>query len=418
MCYPLDGKLLRDFDRLTLFYQLISVAPSCAIQLNVTGILLRDFAEVQFDILRDGSGDSLKTNGIIPPSALSTVGLRRASESRSVTIQNSTGLDIEFIPESFLSKDDPVFVKNGTRYTLKYTIEGKEDDELTLALRIASSAVDLIGDREPVRGLPVGSRSKHVQLYLLKSSSPLPAYAGLFGFIEGRTSPETILSETTDTFGWGYYNAEPVVEWCMQNQRLKPTVADLYSLPKGRDLLSNSVWSPEDEVHEGDFHYKEVGPHIHVYSSENADASKVLRVACSPEQASNKLQNNSNWLPPYLTEDSPEWTDMTCMLRMARERFMLPDNRWMWVNEWSVEINGKLGKDTDADGWSYANDFGAFSNTKYFYGRGATCRRRRWTRTVRIFSSIVCSGINFVNKSNKQYFHVFCITENSEAAEA
>jgi hypothetical protein len=66
---------------------------------------------------------------------------------------------------------------------------------------------------------------------------------------------------------------------------------------------------------------------------------------------------------------------------MARERVMLPDSSWMWVNDWSVDVSGDFGESTDADGWEYQADFETFTRTRRFYNRGDSCRRRRWTRT-------------------------------------
>jgi hypothetical protein len=66
---------------------------------------------------------------------------------------------------------------------------------------------------------------------------------------------------------------------------------------------------------------------------------------------------------------------------MARERVMLPDSNWMWLNEWTVDLDGDFGESTDADGWEYEADFETFRTTRRFYRRGDLCRRRRWTRT-------------------------------------
>lgn len=60
---------------------------------------------------------------------------------------------------------------------------------------------------------------------------------------------------------------------------------------------------------------------------------------------------------------------------------MLPDNNWRWVDEWNVDLSGKLGVHTDADGWEYQADFETFTRCKRAYQRGDACRRQRWTRT-------------------------------------
>lgn len=72
---------------------------------------------------------------------------------------------------------------------------------------------------------------------------------------------------------------------------------------------------------------------------------------------------------------------MTCILELTRERVMLPDTNWIWVNDWSVDLSGKIGEQIDSDGWSYEADFETFTRRKRFYQRGDCCRRRRWTRT-------------------------------------
>ena len=69
---------------------------------------------------------------------------------------------------------------------------------------------------------------------------------------------------------------------------------------------------------------------------------------------------------------------MTCTLRMARERVMLPDTQWMWVDEWAVDLSGDC---SDADGWEYSADFETFTRSRKNYERGDNCRRRRWIRT-------------------------------------
>lgn len=192
----------------------------------------------------------------------------------------------------------------------------------------------------------------------------------------GRCSPETVLTEITRAGEYAYYNAEPVVEWCMQNQRLRSSTADLYSLEKGQDLLSSTLWSPEEDYNTDNINLQG----ILGYNQHDADSDR--QGMASPTRKTTKSSTRkSNWLRPYLKNDSPEWTDMTCILRMARERVMLPDSSWMWVNDWKVDISGEFGEDTDADGWEYQADFETFTRTRRFYVRGDACRRRRWTRT-------------------------------------
>lgn len=346
-------------------------------------MLLRDISEVHVETLRHWSEEKTNGNGFLDPSTLSTVGLRRASESRSVQLENLTGLDLCFRAEYLQQAEQEGLLQSGSACKLKYSTQKSNANNFSMSLRLAPSAIELIGEREPVVGLSISPHGTITELYVFKPTSPLPVVTnektGILHYIEGRSSPaESMLTDMTVAFDWGYYNAEPVVEWCMENQRIKPSITDLFSIPKGRDLLSNTVWSPADDGR--------------AVKHESGNLTLTSRQSM-PEDTNHDSKVNkskqesipSYWVSPYLADDSPEWTDLTCMLRMSRERFMLPDNRWMWINHWSVDLTGKLGSDTDADGWSYAADFETFSNSKRYYERGAACRRRRWTRTVRCF---------------------------------
>lgn len=132
------------------------------------------------------------------------------------------------------------------------------------------------------------------------------------------------------------FDVEPVVEFVIENQRLVPDISDLY-IEKGQDLLDSRVWSP------------------------------ALVSA-----------NERKWLPPYHLEgDVPEWSDTSCTMQRTKHSVELPDSSWIWINNWEVDV----GPTTDADGWEYAADFGAFDQTRRRYHKGDICRRRRWTRT-------------------------------------
>lgn len=366
----------------------VNVTPACAIQVNLTGVFLRDFAAMKFDVLRDRQEGESST-AVLNPSILSTIGLRRATEAPSVTVHNLTGFDIHIVPDNANFPPEAGLVSNGAATELDTVFANFNDADVLLSLRVADSATDMIGERQPVSSLPVFS-SDTVRLLLLTPTVPPnvlePGQAELLRLLDGRSSPESMLSEglLLDTT---YYNAEPVVEWCMQNQRLRSSIADVFNLPKGRDLLSSNVWSPEDEVNLEDTRivYEHFGQEAPVESDgPEAAAGDIEQRPTSPERIVATITNNvphkSNWMRPYLKNDSPEWTDMTCMLSMARERVMLPDSRWFWINDWTVDVNGKLGEETDADGWSYETDFETFSRRKRHYARGDTCRRRKWTR--------------------------------------
>lgn len=349
----------------------------CPIQLNLAGLLVKDLAEMKFDIRRDRSAFDKKEDGILTPSVLSTVGLRRATEAPSVQIRNLTGFGVDLAPT--LSGVEPVFgfVANGATTTLDSLVRkpgrvafsgvpGHVDPNgLSLALRVARSSMEEIGERVPVFEIPITSSSSHSsRLHLLRPVVSADTFQS-----SGRTSPDTVLTEGTRS-DFAYYNAEPVVEWCMHNQRLRSNTADVFSLQKGGDILSSNVWSPEDEVND-DTHELGGGQERTL----SPDRKPRLPVGRSPPP------HKSNWLRPYLKNDSPEWTDMTCTLHMARERVMLPDINWIWVNDWTVELNGKMDESTDADGWEYEADFETFTKDRRSYERGDSCRRRRWTRT-------------------------------------
>lgn len=371
---------------------MLNISPACQVQLNLTGILLRDLAKMLFDYSRDRPrGDSSDTS-ILAPSVLSTVGLRRATEARSVAVKNMTGFDIQVVPGTSAFAPESGIVPSGSTTRLECAATGRVDeDEITLSVRIATSAVEVVGERQPVLSLPVTSSCNCARLFLLKPSTSLsilqPGRTELLRLLDGRASPESMLSEgpVLDT---AYYDAEPVVEWCMQNQRLRSAIVDVFSLQKGQDLVSSNVWSPEDDTSEIEtmYVYEHFGQEAPVETDgPEAAAGAMQRRPVSPERvvatATGQIPSKGNWLRPYLKNDAPEWSDMTCMLSMARERIMLPDSKWLWVNDWTVDLNGGLGEETDADGWSYEADFETFSKVKRHYVRGDVCRRRRWIRT-------------------------------------
>ena len=137
------------------------------------------------------------------------------------------------------------------------------------------------------------------------------------------------------------HQLDPVVESVMQNQRLRFSVVDINSIDRGTDLLSSTIWSPDNS---------------------NDDKSK-------------------QWIKPYLEGDAPEYSDMTCTVKRTKDSIHLPGYDWTWANDWEVETIDGLGQTTDADGWQYSSDFETFTGDPRYYKNGDTCRRRRWTRT-------------------------------------
>lgn len=150
------------------------------------------------------------------------------------------------------------------------------------------------------------------------------------------------------------YGTDPVIEHCFQNQRLRSAFNESSALENGTDLLSSQVWSASDQIFT-----QGVGNH---------------------------------WLHPYLDKDVPEWSDTTFTMVMVKNRTMLPDNKWIWVNEWEIDLSGEFGKEVDADGWDYAKDFHEFGKEKRYFKEGDTCRRRRWIRT-RVMKSRLLDNI-------------------------
>ncbi|KAL3925552.1 MAG: hypothetical protein SGILL_000326 [Bacillariaceae sp.] len=380
------------------------------IQLNLTGIFLRDFSQLDLGSFR-------RPKGTLTPSVLSTVGLRRATESHVVKVRNYTGVEIEIDVEKKSSgrkkggvrfdSIGPGIIKDGGLATFDNLFESVDLQQNfdvmaskvpKLCLRIPPSSAEEVGEREPIKGLPViRQTSASTSVHLLRPDSLLHLASSHHERRcltpsrktqqqNSRSAPfqedESVLTSSSVAPDYAYYHAEPVVEWCMQNQRLRSSVVDLYSLEKGRDLLSSSYWSPEEDYNVESISLAQnqgLEATFEGILDENEEEIKRPSLTNSTNPESKPLK--SNWLRPYLKNDSPEWTDMTCILRMARERVMLPDSNWMWVNDWTVDVSGSYGSCSDADGYEYSEDFETFSRSRRFYQRGDACRRRRWTRT-------------------------------------
>lgn len=304
------------------------------VQLNLTGILLRDFAELDFNSL-PRKKDRGKARNVLTPSALSTVGLRRATESHSVIIHNFCGLDIDINPvgaaktsqpKSSVKFDSfgPGTIKNSCFVSIDSIFDVSDFDNnieeiaasTKLSLKLASSSLEVAGERETITDLPIVSLlGTSASVYILKPVQ--------LATLSGSEPPESCQSDFKNL----HCNAEPVVEWCMQNQRLRSSTIDLYSLEKGMDLLSSRNWSPEDYVLDA-----LTNPQMVDATGENNQSEDPMFSGSPGRKSSSMGLRKSEWLRPYLNHDSPEWTDMTCILRMARERVMLPDSNWMWVS--------------------------------------------------------------------------------------
>ena len=384
------------------FLKSLVLSTPIPVQLNLTGIFLRDFAELDFDLM--GGRENREKSQALAPSALSTVGLRRATESHSVTIHNFTGLDIEINlsgsslpdpPEYSVRFDSvgPGLIKNSCCASLdssvfeaadpQNNIDAVAETTSKLSLRLPVSTAEVVGERQTVTELPIASSlGRKATVHVLRPVVSFENTSNHSTRGQQARDDETVLTEGTRTADYAYYHAEPVVEWCMQNQRLRSSTVDLFSLGKGSDLLSSSIWSPEEEYNVDTISMVQTLGQEALMTGTTDDLGEVQRQQVgSPGRNNTKSVRKNNWLRPYLKSDSPEWTDMTCILRMARERVMLPDNNWMWVNDWTVDVSGDFGESTDSDGWEYSADFETFVRVRRFYNRGDCCRRRRWTRT-------------------------------------
>lgn len=243
-----------------------------------------------------------------------------------VVIKNDSGVDFFLcfmedlenleLDDSML-EDNGIFllVRHGQSKKMTCYPEGTGSNQ-RIALLLAAESEDLVGVRNPIFNIPFqcSDAEKIIKFPLL---------------------PEESVTNVK-------YKFEPVVEWCMQNQRLRPAYHSVSAIDRGMDLLSNQIWSPTDR---------------------------------------DLVQTKGEyWLHPYLDNDVCEWTDMTGVLRMERDRVTLPDNKWIWANDWTIDLPGDYGELSDGDGWEYGKDFKSFRQNGRYFKVGDTCRRRRWTR--------------------------------------
>lgn len=367
-------------------------------------MLLKDIAEMDFNLLKSDQDSHPGEDSDRLVAALESIGKRRAAESRSVKLVNESGLDFFVHPsDSREAGSEEKLVGDGSHVFLESFFGISEFQKLsdlgshsvpTLGISLAPSSSSTVGERQPILNLPAVAASASVSLHRLlpvsppdslkmTSSSPVPPPRK-----SGRGSPDTAVSgfSMVHNSTFVYYNAEPVVEWCMQNQRLRSSVTDVFSLEPGRDLLTGSIWSPDDENNYDPETWQDQ-LHEEPSLSRSSDGEEQAQMPVGGSllhprtTTTSHLSQKGNWVRPYLKNDSPEWTDMTCVLRMARERVMLPDNNWIWLDDWAVDLSGAYGEETDADGWEYEADFETFNKTRRCYVRGDACRRRRWTRT-------------------------------------
>ena len=103
-----------------------------------------------------------------------------------------------------------------------------------------------------------------------------------------------------------------------------------------------------------------------------------------------------NWKKPHLKEDVLKWIALTCVLRMEWDGVTLPDDDWIWIDEWKVDIQGNYWFTTNADGWEYETYFKRFNRSKIFIaGKGGFVLESRefsssnlmfycWTKSTKV----------------------------------
>lgn len=324
---------------------------------------------MRFDLSQDQAVTKSSDSSVLSASVLSTVGLRRATKAQIVTVDNRTGFDIHVVEDKDSVSFDSGLVLRDSKAEIYRSLSDSCTRDATFSVRLGVSTHDDVGERVSISKLPLNDGDPP-RLALLKPKKTFPVRRPNFSRPgNGRNSPESMFSQGV-VLDEAYYNSEPVTDWCMQNQRLRSSVVDINSIPKGRDLLDCSTWTPEDDSENTDFT---------LISGDRKKAGSGRERAVT--STAPHYRNKANWLKPYLSNDVPEWTDMTCMLSLSRDNVLLPDSKWTWVNDWTVDVSGALGEETDSDGWSYETDFDCFTRKKRHYQRGDSCRRRRWTRT-------------------------------------
>ncbi len=246
------------------------------------------------------------------------------SKSKLVKIKNDSGINLMVCPTESSQSDchnyddiqsnssNAILLESGT----DITIETGGDTLLTLA--VVLDPKNTIGDFLPLLNLPsVSSGGEQIRRHDM-----IPKQDDI-------TSKKIPL------------NMEPVLEYCVENQRIRSAFNDTSTLDDGVDLLSAQIWSPSDQILTRGY--------------------------------------GNHWLHPYMDGDVNEWSDMSGSLRLSKEEAMLPDNKWVWANDWEVDVSGEYGVDIDADGFSYGEDFTKLK-IRRFFKPGDTCRRRRWIR--------------------------------------
>ena len=209
-----------------------NVASADDLCVNVSNEFLRDVSEVGESYFLSKSSE---TSDELSLSVFESLAKRKVSRSFPVLFRNECGIDIVLSPSSdiehhkldssrdLLSLPNTFCVKNMSEIDLRNHFEefesrympeiGGYNERPTITLGLDPSSSSKVGERPFITGLPIISSNGFKSLHKV-----------------------TAIGEDYKT---KLYLFEPVVEWCMQNQRLRVNVSDVYSLHKGEDLLSS-----------------------------------------------------------------------------------------------------------------------------------------------------------------------------------
>ena len=332
------------------------------INANLTSAFLNDVAEVDFHPYQKAlslpEGDKVKGNGAFRFAASRSFSTEERNSRRRLSshLVNESGCDILVCPMNAIDSEAPSLWEEQLEENNPNCVVVKAGSIIDLegscfAISLAKSTESLVGQRRPLLNLPIVDSTENSRYYR--------AFEARIEDHPTTSAPHSDLQRLDEKSALSLYDVEPVVEWCCENQRMRPSLSDVYSLDKGDDLLSSSTWSPGLECFAG------------------------RPTEITSQRSSLQGSIAGNWTRPFRQDDCPHFSDMTGTMKLARERVVLPDDNWIWANDWTIEINGSHGEmmATDADGWEYHTEFERFGRHRRCYQRGDSCRRRRWCRT-------------------------------------
>ena len=209
-----------------------NIASADDIHVNVTNDFLCHVSEIFEDYL---SFKPHENSDDLSLSVFGSLAERKGSNTFPILLRNECGIDIILCPSSDINFYEPdlsrdlsslprsFLLSNSCQVDLRnhfeefqqryFTDIGEFNESPTLTLALSSFSSSIIRDRLFITGLPIVSSEGFKFLHKLKSIN------------DDEEHNDRIF--------------EPVVEWCMQNQRLRVNVSDVYSMRKGEDLLSS-----------------------------------------------------------------------------------------------------------------------------------------------------------------------------------